>query len=113
MQWFRTNPTGQKVLAFIQRYERHVAVSALIFGFIFDTLTLGRPDQLFGNLVLLFYVLLSAGAILALGFYGRRQTAAPILLLALMQFAFGNLAGGLLVLGLLLNAFLPIHLPWL
>ena len=82
----------------MRRYERHVGVAALLSGFVFDALTLGRPDQLFGNIILSAYLLISASAILALALYGRRGNAAPFLLLALLQFCFGNLAGGLLVL---------------
>ncbi len=82
---------------FGKKYERHIAVAALLVGFVFDTLTLGRPDQIFGNSVLIAYLFISAGSILYLVTYGSRKKS-PILPLVLLQFSFGNLAGGLLVL---------------
>ncbi len=80
-----------------RKYERHIAVVALIAGFIFDTLTLGRPDQWFGNAVLVTYLLISAACILFMVTYGSRKKI-PISPLIILQFCFGNLAGGLLVL---------------
>ena len=91
-------PIVKMILSFIQKYEHHMAVVALVGGFVFDTLTLTRPGALFGNVVLGGYLLISAGCILALSLYGRRQKIAPLLVLFLLQFCFGNLAGGLLVL---------------
>ena len=91
-------PIVKMILIFTQKYEHHMAVVALVGGFVFDTLTLTRPGALFGNVVLGGYLLVSAGCILALSLYGRRQKVAPLLILFLLQFCFGNLAGGLLVL---------------
>ena len=40
------------VTSFVQRHERHIGVGAFFLGFVWDSLTLGRPDQLFENVVL-------------------------------------------------------------
>ena len=95
---FFSKSSSQVFVAFLQKYERHMAIVALVGGFVFDTLTLTRPGALFGNVVLGGYLLVSAGCILAFSLYGRKQKVAPFLLLLLLQFCFGNLAGGLLVL---------------
>jgi hypothetical protein len=51
-----------------------------------------------GNIMLLFYLVGSALTILLLSLYKKRGEVTPILLLALMQFAFGNIAGSFLFL---------------
>lgn len=86
-----------QLVEFVKKYERHVGVGALVFGFIWDTLTIGRADQIFGNVVITSYLLLSASIILALSIYGKREREAPVFLVPLLQFCFGNLASGLLV----------------
>src|SRR3989344_1148374 len=91
-------PLVRTLIAYAQKYERHVGVGTLIFGFIFDTLTLGGPDNLLGAFVLGAYILASAGCIVALSLYGRNEKVIPIFLLFFLQFCFGNIAGGLLVL---------------
>ena len=95
---FLKTEIAQRWIAYIQKYERHAGIAALFSGFIFDTLTLGRPDELLGNLVLGSYIFVSAGCIIALSFYGRTKKIAPIFLLLFLQFCLGNIAGGLLVL---------------
>ncbi len=92
------NQLVQNCISFAERYERHVGIAALIGGFIFDTLTLGGPDEIFGTIVLGVYIVASALSILALSFFGREKQAVPLYLLLVLQFCFGNLAGGLLVL---------------
>lgn len=99
IEYLKSHPRVRHALEFAERYERHIGVGALVFGFVFDTLTLGRPDQLFGNLVLTGYLLISAGCILFLTIATRRGVEIPpVVALVLLQFSFGNLAGGLLVL---------------
>ena len=83
---------------FLKKHERHIPFTALLFGFVWDTLTLGRPDQWFENIVLIGYLIFSAVCIALLHFGARRATGHPLILSGLMQFAFGNLAGGLIVL---------------
>lgn len=84
-----------------KRYERHIAVGALVFGFIFDSLTLNRPDQLLDNAILLTYLSLAGGIILLMVMRAARGSVesriAPFLPVAL-QFCFGSLSSGLLVL---------------
>ncbi len=89
---------AQTLIGYAQKYERHAGIAALFGGFIFDTLTLGGPDELFGTLVLGGYILVSAVCIVALSLFGRTQKIAPVFLLLFLQFCFGNIAGGLLVL---------------
>ena len=70
-------PFTRDLISFAQKYERHVGIFALIGGFVFDTLTLGGPGELFGTLVLGFYILVSAGSIVTLSFYHRKQKIKP------------------------------------
>lgn len=93
------SPRIVRLRAFIEKYRAHVPTAALIFGFIWDTLTLGRPDRLFENSVLLAYFVLAGGGIVLMNLRVRRGAFAESLpLLALVQFSFGSLASGLLVL---------------
>ncbi|MFA5841577.1 MAG: DUF2914 domain-containing protein [Candidatus Paceibacterota bacterium] len=82
---------------YIVKHERYVGIAAIAVGFIWDSLTLARPDQIFGNITLISYLLISAGGIIVLALRAKRNVIAPILWLALVQFSFGNLAGGFLV----------------
>ncbi|MDP3725599.1 MAG: DUF2914 domain-containing protein [bacterium] len=91
-------PRVQTLIAYVQKYERYAGIAALFGGFIFDTFTLGAPGELFGTFVLGGYILVSAGCIVALSFYTRTQKISPIFLLLFLQFCFGNISGGLLVL---------------
>ncbi|MDP3958315.1 MAG: DUF2914 domain-containing protein [bacterium] len=86
------------IAAFVRKHERHIGVAAIFLGFVWDSLTLGRPDQLFENVVLMVYLLVPAAGLLVLAIYERRGGRAPLVLLPIIQFAFGNLAGGLTVL---------------
>lgn len=90
--------TYMQMREFIAKYERHIGAGAIIAGFIFDSLTLARPDQLWGNVILITYLSLAAFGILLLTLYRRRGSMAPAIVLIGVQFCFGNLAGGLLVL---------------
>lgn len=83
--------------------QRHWLSLAFLLGFITDNITLNQVDQLFDNLVLLMYVLLSATALLLLyagsaGKLGERWSSrarqyAPLLI----QFTFGGLLSGMLI----------------
>ncbi len=83
---------------YAKKYERYVGVVSILSGFIWDSLTFSRPDQLFGNLVLIFYLILSAFGILLLSLYKKKGEVTPIMFLAMIQFAFGNIAGSFLFL---------------
>jgi hypothetical protein len=84
-----------------KRYDRHIAVGALVFGFIFDSITLNRPDQLLDNAILLTYLTIAGGVILFMTMRAARGSVesklAPFLPVVL-QFCFGSLSSGLLVL---------------
>lgn len=83
---------------FVLRHRRRMPTVALFFGLIWDSITLGRPDQLYDNIVLLFYLTL-AGALII--FLNRRQQKTDeeisLWLLLLLQFSFGNLTSGLFI----------------
>ncbi len=85
------------IRAYVRAHEGHASVAALLLGFVWDSLTFGRADEVFGNIVFVSYFLLSAMAILLLSFYRRRERAAPLYLAPLTNFAFGSIASGLLI----------------
>ncbi len=80
------------------RYRAHLPAAALLGGFVWDLLTLGRPDQVYGNIILVSYVLIAGGTIALLNMRKARGREEPQLRpLLLLQFSFGNLASGLFV----------------
>lgn len=84
----------------LKRYGRHALSAGLLFGLVWDALTINRADQFFENITMLGYLLLTAGVIVGLAVYARNTDEEqdyffPLLVL---QFAFGNLASALLVL---------------
>lgn len=99
-----------RVREFVKKHERHVGTFSIFTGFIWDSFTLVRPDQLYTNIVLLWYISLSACGILLLTIYSKKGDFTPTALLAIVQFAFGNLAGNFIVLygrsGTLVGSFL-------
>ncbi len=96
--WFE-HPRLKPIKEFLFKYRRHIPAAALLFGFVWDLLTLGRPDRLFENLVIISYLIIAGGTILLLNLKQRRGEEGNTLpLVALLQFSFGNLASALLVL---------------
>lgn len=83
---------------YLRKYERHVGAVSILLGFIWDFFTFARPDQLLGNIILVSYLVGAALGILLLSLYRKRGEITPIVLLALVQFAFGNIAGSFLFL---------------
>jgi len=85
------------------RVRRHWLTLAFILGFIVDNITLNRVDQLFDNLVLLTYVLLSMVGVLYL--YASAAEKLPESWSAparkytplVIQYAFGGLLSGMLI----------------
>ncbi|MCW9054843.1 MAG: DUF2914 domain-containing protein [Candidatus Pacebacteria bacterium] len=88
----------KRTITFIRKHRQHLPTVAIFSGFIWDSLTLGRPDQLYSNLVMLAYLFIAGSCIIFMA--QREETGAPQSLWAqtLTQFSFGNLASGLLVL---------------
>jgi hypothetical protein len=81
---------------FIETNNRFIMPAVLLLGFIVDYFTFNRVDQLFDNLVLLAYVILAAGSLVAL--YGTK-TSARIARIApfTFQYAIGGLFSGLFI----------------
>lgn len=83
--------------AFLRKYERYVSPVTLVFGFIFDNLTLRRIDVLYSNALLISYLLLSALSIMALNIHearrGERERSETLHAVAVfvMQFCLGGL----------------------
>ena len=88
----------KRIKTFVLTHRRHAPTAALVTGFIWDNLTLGRPDQLFDNVVLLFYLLLAGGGIVFLNRMRERGGTPSLWYLVLIQFSFGNLASAMFVL---------------
>lgn len=88
----------KNVLTFFRRYKKHFPAAALLAGLIWDSITLGRPDRLFDNAVLLFYLIVAGVCIALMSRREHRGEERSFWYLVVAQFAFGNLASGLLVL---------------
>ena len=86
------------MINFIKENRRHLPALALVLGLIWDSFTLGRPDQLYGNLVLLSYLFISGFCIILMTRRESLKKKPKLWLSLIVQFSFGNLAGGLLVL---------------
>ena len=85
------------------KYERPLAVVTTISGFIFDLILAKRPDSIPDNLLMLFYLTVSATIIVILNMRSKReqegqQPVEPLALLLVLQFCFGGLASNLLIL---------------
>lgn len=93
---FQHSPTARRV-------QRHWMTIAFILGFIVDNITLNQVDQVFDNVVLLFYVLLAMVSMLVLyagtaekmryDYSRKARRYAPLLL----QYSFGGLLSGMLI----------------
>ncbi|MBC7836711.1 DUF2914 domain-containing protein [Acetobacteraceae bacterium] len=86
-----------------RQYERYISAGGLIVGFCFDLIVADRPDSVFNNLLLLFYLLIAGSLIIILNLRSalrERQegTAEPLFLLFVLQICFGALASNLLIL---------------
>lgn len=86
------------MISFLKKHKRHLPALALIAGLVWDSLTLGRPDQLYANLVLLSYLLIAGFCIVLLARREALKKEYKLSLPLVIQFSFGNLTGGLLVL---------------
>ena len=88
---------------YYEHYERYATAGALLFGFIFDNLTLTRIDRWIDNLLLLTSLSTVAVCVLVLNLHDagriRIRSAHRLdwLLPLIMQFAIGNLFSGYIV----------------
>lgn len=89
----------RKARGLFLKYGNYIPTVALLWGLFWDTLTIRRPDSLFENATVIGYLALAASAIIILNLRRSRLQKEPsLILLAFMQFAFGNLMGALIVL---------------
>jgi hypothetical protein len=94
-------PWEEQIRTLLVRYGRYIPTIAFLWGLVWDSLTIRRPDSIFENLTVIGYLALSACAIILLNIKLKRAYdggAPPLLLLGFMQFAFGNLTSALMVL---------------
>ncbi len=87
----------------IRWYERYVSPIALVFGFLLDSfILLDRVDVLFGNLLLLTYLMLTGVGIVVLNVVASGRVQNPLILRVapfmpvIIQFFFGALFSGYL-----------------
>ncbi len=91
----------ERARAYALHHARSIPTVALFGGLVWDYLTLGRPDSIYGNTILVIYFTIAAGCIVLLNLKQRRKEEEgrfSILLLSLMQFSFGSLTSGLIIL---------------
>jgi hypothetical protein len=92
-----------RIKQFLEKNERPISSFALLFGFVFDSLTLRRVDLLIENLIFLGYLLLVSLCIFLLNlaetgkFNGRFAARIHPWLSITIQFALGNLFSGFTV----------------
>jgi len=97
MQKILQNKHFQKAKDFYFKYERRIGTAALFFGFILDSLTLQRIDDLFENLIVIFYLILSGFIIFLINIYKSGESKSKTLsivgpfLPTITQFSFGGL----------------------
>ncbi|MDD5068420.1 MAG: DUF2914 domain-containing protein [Candidatus Pacebacteria bacterium] len=88
----------------LEKYERHISSGMLVFGFIFDSLTLTRIDKSRDHIILAFYLLLVLLCIFFVNLFEERQLKAGFLekaqpwLLFAIQFSFGGLFSNFIIL---------------
>lgn len=94
----------KKIQNFLNKYERILLPATMIFGFIVDSLTLNRADQVLDNVILLTHLFIVATSILLI-FISREKIENNKFILKIkpflpyfMQYSLGNLFSGLIVL---------------
>lgn len=87
----------RKLFAFIQRYERHLSVAAMLGGFVVDQLFFGRIDLTRTQVLLAIYAIVGGVSILWFHFYeersrfrGKRRPRASSILPIISQFMLGG-----------------------
>ncbi len=102
--WVLSSSFGKRAFAFWQKHEHLIGSGALLMGFCFDLIFANRPDSAPNNILLLLYIFVAGGLIIALNVHKTRvlkeneHPAEPLFLLTVLQFLFGNLSSNLLVL---------------
>ncbi|MBX4181293.1 DUF2914 domain-containing protein [Candidatus Parcubacteria bacterium] len=84
-----------KLRHWYETYERRLSVASLIGGFIFDSLTMQRVDNLWDNLWITFNIFLSAYCVIMLSRNKEREEG--FWLPNILQFSFGALFGSIFV----------------
>ncbi len=85
------------------KLKRHWLTFAFLLGFVVDSLTLTRVDQIFDNVILLTYIMLAMVSMTALyaGVSGKLNESVAILVRTyaplLIQYSFGGLLSGMLI----------------
>ncbi len=93
----------RRIRKFLKKYERYLMPAALLWGFVFDNLTLTRIDQLYSNMVLFGYLVVTGVGIIILQLHKNEVFARPFLdkiapwFPIFIQFAFGGLFSGYFV----------------
>ncbi len=87
----------------VSKMKRHWMTLSFVLGFIVDNITLNRVDQVFDNIVLLFYVALASSSMLVLyagtaDKLGDRYSKKAVMYAPfVLQYAFGGLLSGMLI----------------
>jgi hypothetical protein len=97
--WFQRT----RVFKLWEKYEHVLGVAALGSGFIFDLFLAKTPASVPDNILLVCYLFIAAGVIIALNARNVRRVATdeqalPLVLLLMLQFCFGGLASNMLIL---------------
>lgn len=82
----------------VAKYGTHAPVVFFMLGVLWDSATLWKPDGVFENLTFAAYLLVTTLIIFILPLYEKKLDARTGILTAVLQFCFGNLAGGLMIL---------------
>jgi len=85
-----------KTQHFLKKYEKILMPVFLLLGFFIDTLTLNRVDQIFDNLILIFYIIL-ASLTIYIYHHGNSHSKLKVFAPFIMQYAFGGLFSGLVI----------------
>lgn len=92
----------KKIRESVAHYERHISAAAIVFAFIFDSVTLHRLDFFLTELVLILYIVVSGTGIFLInlreeGKLGWISEAAYWWIFVAVQFSFGGLFGRFLI----------------
>lgn len=89
-----------QVRNFIKKNERYATPVAIFGGFVLDSLTLGRVDQPFGQILLAFYIFLIGTLIILINLIDSKEIKSEKIIKAraflslILMFSFGNIFSG-------------------